>query len=109
MRFPCINPLDVLIASVVRSLGAHSSSTHGPVRGTLVLHGGVGDNRAIAAAFVTAAGGPASYVVVIPTASVFDEGPPDDDYHFQSAVAAGRLADAGFEITQRRTGSARPL
>jgi cyanophycinase len=76
MRFPCINPLVVLIASVVGSLGAHSSSTHGPARGTLVLQGGVGDNRAIAAAFVTAAGGPASHVVVIPTASVFDEGPP---------------------------------
>jgi cyanophycinase len=76
MRFRGINPLLVPIATVVASIAAQSSSTHGPARGTLILQGGVGDNRAIAAAFVTAAGGPTSHVIVIPTASVFDAGPP---------------------------------
>ena len=76
MRFRGISPLVFLIASAVGSTGAQPSSTHGPARGTLILQGGVGDNRAIASAFVAAAGGPAAHIVVIPTASVFDAGPP---------------------------------
>jgi cyanophycinase len=40
------------------------------------LQGGVGLNRAIASAFVARAGGPESHIVVIPTASVGDAGPP---------------------------------
>jgi len=65
-----------LLASGAGSLWGQASSTHGPVHGTLVLQGGIGDNRAIISAFVAAAGGPASHIVVIPTASVFDAGPP---------------------------------
>jgi cyanophycinase len=55
---------------------AQSRSTHGPANGSLVLQGGVGSNQAIASAFVALAGGPGSHVVVIPTASVDDAGPP---------------------------------
>ena len=51
-------------------------STHGPARGSLVLQGGVGLNRTIASAFVARAGGPESHIVLIPTASVGDAGPP---------------------------------
>ena len=51
------------------SLAAASSSTRGPARGSLVLAGGVGGNDAIDSAFVALAGGAASHVVVIPTAS----------------------------------------
>jgi cyanophycinase len=51
-------------------------STHGPSRGSLVLQGGVGLNRAVASAFVSRAGGPESHIVLIPTASVGDAGPP---------------------------------
>jgi cyanophycinase len=89
MRFRGINPLLVLIASVVASIAARSSSTHGPARGTLILQGDVGDNRAIAAAFVTAAGGPSSHVIVIPTASVFDAGPPG-----MATFLAGRMKES---------------
>jgi len=71
---PMLVPL-LLVASVGWS-GAQSVSTHGPARGSLVLQGGVGLNRAIAAAFVARAGGPESHIVVIPTASVGDAGPP---------------------------------
>jgi len=56
--------------------GSQSGSTHGPARGTLVLQGGVGFNQAIVSAFVARAGGPQSHIVVIPTASVGDAGPP---------------------------------
>ncbi len=52
------------------------SLTHGPSRGSLVLQGGVGLNHAIDSAFVALAGGAASHIVVIPTASVGDAGPP---------------------------------
>ena len=57
-------------------LGIQSGSTHGPASGSLVLQGGVGLNRAIASAFVARAGGSQSHIVVIPTASVGDAGPP---------------------------------
>ncbi len=57
-------------------IGGQHSSTHGPGRGALVLQGGIGSVPAIASRFVTLAGGPSSTVVVIPTASVFDAGPP---------------------------------
>ncbi len=61
-----------MIAAVATAGSAQgqASSTHGPARGSLVLQGGVGLNRAIASAFVALAGGPASHIVVIPTASV---------------------------------------
>lgn len=67
-----------MIAAVATagSVQGQASSTHGPARGSLVLQGGVGLNRAIASAFVALAGGPASHIVVIPTASVGDAGPP---------------------------------
>ena len=77
MRVRVICPLVLLLlTSAVGSLGGQPSSTHGPAHGALVLQGGVGTNRAIASAFVALAGGPASHIVVIPTASVFDAGPP---------------------------------
>jgi cyanophycinase len=78
----------LLLASDGR-LGAQSVSTHGPSRGSLVLQGGVGDNRAIISAFVARAGGPASHVVVIPTASVGDAGPPG-----MSVTLARRMRDS---------------
>jgi cyanophycinase len=65
----------LLLASFGPS-GAQSVSTRGPARGSLVLQGGVGLNRAIVSAFVARAGGPESHIVVIPTASVGDAGPP---------------------------------
>jgi len=64
-------------------------STHGPSRGSLVLQGGVGENRAIISAFVARAGGPSSHVVVIPTASVGDAGPPG-----MSVTLARRMRDS---------------
>ena len=60
-------------------------------RGSLVLQGGVGDNRAIISAFVARAGGPASHVVVIPTASVGDAGPPG-----MSVTVARRVSDSCY-------------
>lgn len=57
-------------------MGAQSRSTHGSAHGSLVLQGGVGSNQAIGSAFVALAGGPGSHIVVIPTASVGDAGPP---------------------------------
>ena len=57
-------------------IGGQPSSTHWPARGALVLQGGIGSVPAIASRFVALAGGPSSTVVVIPTASVFDAGPP---------------------------------
>jgi len=65
-----------LFLASVGLFGAQSRSTHGPSRGCLVLQGGVGFSRAIASAFVARAGGPEAHVVVIPTASVGDAGPP---------------------------------
>jgi cyanophycinase len=56
-------------------LGAQPVFTQGPARGSLVLQGGVGLNRAIASAFVARAGGADSHIVLIPTASVGDAGP----------------------------------
>jgi cyanophycinase len=41
-----------------------------------VLQGGVGLNQAIASTFIRLAGGPTSHIIVIPTASVGDAGPP---------------------------------
>jgi len=64
-----------LVASAAGLLRAQSGS-HGPAHGSLVLQGGVGTNPAIASAFVALAGGPGSHIVVIPTASVGDAGPP---------------------------------
>lgn len=49
---------------------------HGPSRGGLVLLGGVRPSPEITAAFVTLAGGASSHIVVIPTASIGDAGPP---------------------------------
>ena len=65
-----------LLASAVGLLSAQPGSTHGPAHGRLVLQGGVGSNPAIVSAFVALAGGPGSRIVVIPTASVGDAGPP---------------------------------
>lgn len=53
--------------------------TRGPVRGGLLLQGGVGPNPAIDEAFLSLAGGPTSHIIVIPTASVGDAGPPGMD------------------------------
>ena len=68
--------LGLLFLAAVGPFAAQSVSTHGPSRGSLVLQGGVGFNPAIAATFVARAGGPESHIVVIPTASVGDAGPP---------------------------------
>lgn len=70
--------LVLLLSLVVSAAGLVSaqSRTHGPAHGSLVLQGGVGTNQAIASAFVALAGGPGSHIVVIPTASVGDAGPP---------------------------------
>jgi cyanophycinase len=80
MRICAWRPLLVLLLSLLTSaaglLRAQSRSTHGPTHGSLVLQGGVGSNPAIASAFVALAGGPGSHIVVIPTASVGDAGPP---------------------------------
>ena len=65
-----------LFALAAGAVRAQSRSTHGPAHGSLVLQGGVGLNPAIASAFVALAGGPGSQIVVIPTASVGDAGPP---------------------------------
>lgn len=53
-----------------------NSPTHGPSRGSLVLLGGIRPGPAIYSAFVTLAGGASSHIVVIPTASIGDAGPP---------------------------------
>ncbi len=53
-----------------------SSPIHGPSRGSLVLLGGIRPGPAINSAFVTLAGGASSHIVVIPTASIGDAGPP---------------------------------
>ena len=58
------------------SLAGQPPRTAGPSHGSLVLQGGVGLNHAIDSAFVALAGGPSSQIVVIPTASVDDAGPP---------------------------------
>lgn len=76
MHLPGISLLIFLLASGVGTLEGQPSSTHGPAHGALVLQGGVGLNSAINSTFVTLAGGPTSHIVVIPTASVFDAGPP---------------------------------
>lgn len=76
MNLRVVSLLVFLLTPGVGSPGGQPSSTHGPARGALVLQGGVGLNPAINSAFVALAGGPASHVVVIPTASVFDAGPP---------------------------------
>ena len=76
MRFRGICLLVFLLTCGVGSPGGQPSPTHGPAHGALVLQGGVGMNRAIVSAFVALAGGPGSPIVVIPTASVFDAGPP---------------------------------
>ena len=68
--------LVLLLLASLGPLAAQSGSTHGPARGSLILQGGVGLNRAITAAFVARTGGPDSHIVVIPTASVGDAGPP---------------------------------
>ncbi len=65
-----------LLASAAGLLRAQPRSTHGPAHGSLVLQGGVGLNQVITSAFVALAGGPGSHIVVIPTASVGDAGPP---------------------------------
>lgn len=66
----------LVLASGAGLSRAQARSTHGPAHGSLVLQGGVGLNPAIASAFVALAGGPGSHIVVIPTASVGDDGPP---------------------------------
>lgn len=58
------------------SATAENSLTHGPSHGSLLLLGGIKPNQAIRSTFQTLAGGPASHIVVIPTASVGDAGPP---------------------------------
>lgn len=53
-----------------------NSPTHGPSHGSLVLLGGIRPGSAVNSEFVTLAGGASSHIVVIPTASIDDEGPP---------------------------------
>ena len=65
-----------LLIGTVGWTGGPPAPTHGPAHGALVLQGGIGDIPEIASRFVALAGGPTSHVVVIPTASVFDAGPP---------------------------------
>ena len=55
---------------------AQDSPIHGPSRGSLVLVGGIRPGPAINAAFVSLAGGASAHIVVIPTASIGDAGPP---------------------------------
>lgn len=57
-------------------LDAQSGATHGSAHGSLVLQGGIGSIPAISSAFVALAGGAAAHIIVIPTASVGDAGPP---------------------------------
>lgn len=76
MRVLLTRSLLLVIACGVDALTAQSSRTTGPIRGSLVLQGGVGWNHAIDSAFVALAGGPTAQIVVIPTASVDDAGPP---------------------------------
>jgi cyanophycinase len=64
--------LSLLLLSASALLAAQAASSHGPAHGSLVLKGGVGNDPAIDAAFVALAGGPASRIVVIPTASLSD-------------------------------------
>jgi cyanophycinase len=71
-----VTKLVLVVMSVAGSLWIPAAGTHGPARGSLVLQGGVGLNQAIDSAFVALAGGPTSHLVVIPTASVGDAGPP---------------------------------
>src|ERR1051325_10832274 len=53
-----------------------NSPTYGPSRGSLLLLGGIRPGPAINSAFVALAGGASSHIVVIPTASIGDAGPP---------------------------------
>ena len=76
MSFSVSRSLLVLIACTGASLAAQSPRMAGPSRGSLVLQGGIEFNHTIDSAFVALAGGPASQIVVIPTASVDDAGPP---------------------------------
>ena len=71
-----IAALFLLVVCAGATLAAQAMPTTGPKRGSLLLEGGVGSNHAIDSAFVALAGGPTSHIVVIPTASVFDAGPP---------------------------------
>ena len=56
---------DCLVAGLVN--GSH---------GSLLLQGGVGDNREVDSAFRDLAGGSGAHIVVIPTAGIADAGPP---------------------------------
>lgn len=78
----------LFVAGQAISVGA-GSATHGPSKGTLILQGGVGFYQAIETRFVALAGGPNSHIVVIPTASVGDAGPPGMETHL-----AQRMKDA---------------
>lgn len=80
-----------VVVAVALFLAAQGAGTHGPPRGSLVLQGGVGSNQAIVSAFVALAGGPASHIVVIPTASVGDQGPPG----METSLARRMKADFG--------------
>lgn len=80
-RILCVvSALSVLASAQTKrgrtSATTHGSRTHGPSRGSLLLQGGVGDSEEIGSAFRTLAGGAGAHIVVIPTASVGDAGPP---------------------------------
>ena len=62
--------------------------TRGPSRGALLLQGGVGKNRPVDSAFVALAGGASAHIVVIPTASVGDAGPPGFEARLAERVKA---------------------
>lgn len=72
---PAANVLSLIRAQQVRTT-ASNSPTYGPVGGSLVLLGGNPPSPAINSAFATLAGGASSHIVVIPTASIGDDGPP---------------------------------
>ena len=65
-----------LLVSAPEVLSGQARSTHGPTRGSLVLEGGIGATPAVVSAFLALAGGPGSHIVVVPTASLGDAGPP---------------------------------
>jgi cyanophycinase len=67
---------------------AEDTGTHGPKHGSLVLQGGVGLYRDVASRFVSLAGGPSSHIVLIPTASVGDAGPPGMTAHLATRMKA---------------------
>ena len=64
---PTLNP---------RQTRPHQSVASMPSHGSLILVGGIRPGPAINSAFVSLTGGASSHIVMIPTASIGDAGPP---------------------------------